>query len=344
LKVLVVKNRAMGDAIIGLASLSYIRTVLSNAEIHYALPKWVAPLFREGEIDADKQYPLDLSHFQGVLDFIQYLRLEKFDLIIELHQGGKTGKILKAFSLLSKTPYYFHNHHLKKNTRIPGQGTRGPAIQRDLDGLWWALDQWGKVPGLGPCPFFKNFTPRFKLPNNMASNEEFIIFGVVATRDTKIWPLNYFSQMAYIFKRHWPQKRIRIPLSNSERDKRIREELVNIGLPDNVDFVNLPLDQVPGAMNGADFYLGNDTGLKHLAISLGIKTYTFFGPEEPLEWHPYDERAHPYFFRTPLECRTRESHYCGLSECSSMECLNGFSPEIVFRKILQESESISILK
>ena len=85
-------------------------------------------------------------------------------------------------------------------------------------------------------------------------------------------------------------------------------------------------------MAEANVYIGNDTGLKHLAIALGLKTYTFFGPEPPNEWHPYDQNSHPFFYIEDLECRTQNAHYCGLSECNSMICMD-FKIESVYERV-----------
>ncbi|MFN8371029.1 MAG: hypothetical protein U0T83_10460, partial [Bacteriovoracaceae bacterium] len=62
---------------------------------------------------------------------------------------------------------------------------------------------------------------------------------------------------------------------------------------------------------------------------------TFFGPEEPKEWHPYDVKKHPYFFIDKLECRTQISHYCPLNTCDSMICLNQITPALVVTKVLE---------
>jgi ADP-heptose:LPS heptosyltransferase len=37
------------------------------------------------------------------------------------------------------------------------------------------------------------------------------------------------------------------------------------------------------------FFIGNDSGLRHIAAAFGIKTITLFGTENPVEWHPYRE-------------------------------------------------------
>jgi ADP-heptose:LPS heptosyltransferase len=66
-------------------------------------------------------------------------------------------------------------------------------------------------------------------------------------------------------------------------------------------------------------FLGNDSGPRHLAVSVGVPTVTLFGPEHPFEWHPYPLDRHPRFFIEPLECRRDGAPgmpaWCGLNVC-----------------------------
>jgi len=44
-------------------------------------------------------------------------------------------------------------------------------------------------------------------------------------------------------------------------------------------------------MNGAGMFIGNDSGLGHIAAALGIPTLTVFGPGRPARYKPWGERA-----------------------------------------------------
>ena len=71
------------------------------------------------------------------------------------------------------------------------------------------------------------------------------------------------------------------------------------------------------ALSAVRCYVGNDSGPKHLAVAVGVPTFTFFGPEDPGEWHPYPRAAHPVFFRPGLDCRREDNgRWCGLEECN----------------------------
>jgi heptosyltransferase-2 len=85
----------------------------------------------------------------------------------------------------------------------------------------------------------------------------------------------------------------------------------------------LNLRALAGVLSQVSVSIGNDSGNKHLAISVGTPTITLFGPEDPYEWHPYSPDQHPYFFIESLPCR-REGDpgmppWCGLSECIEEE-------------------------
>ena len=67
-----------------------------------------------------------------------------------------------------------------------------------------------------------------------------------------------------------------MPISNSPQDLEIKKELVSLDKDKLINIIQLPLEELPGRFSTALCYIGNDTGLKHLGVSLGVKTFTFF--------------------------------------------------------------------
>lgn len=246
-----------------------------------------------------------------------------------MQQSGRGAKIFKILSLVLRVPYTFHNHHLKHQTGVVDQGKTKPILQRDLDGVYSFL-------GSGEIPQFLDFIPTLKSKQSINKKQR-IIFGVVATRKTKMWPLSYYVELAKLIQGHFPQFEIGIALSKSEADLQIKKELEELNPPTNVKIEHIPLKDLPSFFSESSFYIGNDTGQKHLAIAMGIKSFTFFGAEPVLEWHPYDYKKHPYFFIEDLACRTRTAHYCALDVCdlveANMQCLKLLSPEKIFQEI-----------
>jgi len=318
--ILVVKNRAMGDSIMGLSTLQWLKKVYPEAKIVYGLPSWIIPLYENVETAADSFLNVDLKSLSDWYRLYKEIGKLKIDHIHELHLAGRTNKFFNLYSKLTGTKYTFHNHHLKEGSEVHDQGVIKSLIQRDLDGAWSFLGNQT------PLPSFEDFEPEMKV-SNQESRDQYVL-GVVATRQTKMWPLEYYAKLA----NQLPGK-VLIPLSKSPTDLKIKESLESMSLSSNVEFVHAPLSELPLILSGSKAYIGNDTGLKHLCIALGVKTWTFFGPEPPLEWHPYKTEKHKYFYIDQLECRTRVAHYCGLSECDSMICLNQIEVDQVLKEI-----------
>ncbi len=327
--ILIVKNRALGDSIMGLSSVQYLRVLYPKANIIYAVPQWVAPLYKEVQTAADSIYPLSLKTLKEVYKVYKDLKRMKVDHIHEMHQSGRGAKVFKLIALVMGIPYTNHNHHLKSGTKVIDQGVIKPLIQRDLDGVFSFL-------GNGEVPKFLDYPPKMSL-KALPTKSPRIIMGVVATRKTKMWPLENYIKLAGLFQEHFPSFKVVIPLSKGQEDQKIKAELESLGLPENTTVISLPLAELPSYFAESAFYIGNDTGLKHIAVAVGLKSYTLFGPEPANEWHPYDVKTHPYFYFEGLACRTRTHHYCGLSVCDLgneyMQCLKMFTPEVVFKTL-----------
>lgn len=54
---------------------------------------------------------------------------------------------------------------------------------------------------------------------------------------------------------------------------------------------HLPLSQVVGLLSCADAFVGNDSGVTHLAAALGRRTFALFGPTDPALYHPLGPTA-----------------------------------------------------
>ncbi len=327
--ILIVKNRALGDSIMGLSSVQYLRTLYPQANIVYAVPQWVAPLYDLTKTSANQIYPLSLKSVRDFFDTYYAFRKLKIDYIHELHQSGRGAKAFRLIAFLLGIPYTTHNHHIKSKTKVLDQGVSKPLIQRDLDGVYSFL-------GSREVPNYLNFSPRLEVAGKSHCQQR-VIFGVVATRSTKMWPLENFINLAKLIQQTYPQFKVAIPLSSSLQDQSIKSQLLEYDLPTNIEIVEMALSQLPSYFKESSFYIGNDTGLKHLAVAVGLKTFTMFGPEPVLEWHPYNEENHKYFYIEGLDCRTRKSHYCGLAICDlredNMQCLKLLSVEKIFNLI-----------
>ena len=296
----------------------------------YAIPQIAWPLYKDVDTGADEIIPVSFkTPFKWLAVFIK-LKKRKFDLIIELHQGGRTAKFFKVFSFLTKTPYFYHNHHKKKGSFIPDQGISKAYIQRDLDGVWpIGRKILGKSSGF--LPSYLDYPPRLILKEIIPRSIPAIVLGVSASREEKIWPLSFFAKLCKLLLERNKKIQILIPFSASKFEQDMHREMTGYSLPSQVVQQKVLLDKLPRFVGGASLYIGNDTGPKHLCAALGMKSCTFFGPDDhPLEWHPYDTDKHPFFHP---DKNLKGNLFDGECDIKKKSFLAQLRPEDVFSKL-----------
>jgi heptosyltransferase II len=324
------KNRSLGDALMTLSSIQYLKTVLPKAQIHVFFPTWIIPIFKNY---ADEQvifHAVDAKSVKGLWQLKKNLDQLKPSWVYHFHCCGRLSHFLKIYTRLRSLPYHFHSHHHTNQTGIPNQGEPIAAIQRDLNGLHFALKKMNLTTD--NYPDYLGHPPIFPLKQTPVKEKK-IILGLVASRITKMVPAKALKPLLKNLMEKYSDYKWICPIT--PKDQWIKNEYAE--LP--IQWVKWRLEDLPLEFSKAQLYVGNDTGLKHLAISLNLRSFTFFGPELPSEWHPYNTQLHPYYFQEDLPCRTVKAHYCALTTCDSMICLNSFPQNEVTQTIAHLLES-----
>jgi ADP-heptose:LPS heptosyltransferase len=103
----------------------------------------------------------------------------------------------------------------------------------------------------------------------------------------KCWPLERFVEVVYHL---WQRQRTVLILAGpaeEERLVRLRSLLHAYPLPGQCEYlIDVPLLTVAQRLQLCQCYIGNDSGLTHLAAMLGLPTLALFGPSNPITWHP----------------------------------------------------------
>jgi ADP-heptose:LPS heptosyltransferase len=92
---------------------------------------------------------------------------------------------------------------------------------------------------------------------------------------------------------------------------------------------SVPLPILAGALAGCDSYLGNDSGVTHLAAALGIPTVAIFGPTDPRLWGPVGQHVR-------VLSKRMEGGYERQNICQGCGCLDLVSVEEVIH-VLSET-------
>lgn len=91
----------------------------------------------------------------------------------------------------------------------------------------------------------------------------------------------------------------------------------------------LNLAQAAALLAKSDVYLGNDSGISHLAAAVGVLTIALFGPSDPLRWSPRGPKI--TVINRRLDCAPCSNAI--MKSCLHRACLTGLRPEEITEKL-----------
>jgi len=332
-KILAIKWRRLGDTILWTSALAALRQHFPSAEIHLAFPANYAELFA-ADTRWQAKYPLSTDRS---LKWVPQWRREQYDLALNFHASSRTVWLTR----LSGAKEIAIHHHRRRPKRflfqrsIPNLGKPMGANERDLN-LVRAFGWSGEAPETGIAVSNEQREAGKKILEQQGwrEGERLLLIHPGASRPAKMWPRENFAALNRALRAGGEAKVIWIHDGVGTLDP----SMPVFGEP--VKWIVTPrLRDLVGALGWASLYLGSDSGVKHLACALGVRTLTLFGPESLGEWHFYDRVRHPVLQR-PVGCRNHdpvppEFAWCGVERCplGSHACLTQISPEEVLTEI-----------
>lgn len=207
--------------------------------------------------------------WRGLANLIATLRRTHYDLIVDLRTD-----IL---------PWV-----LRGNIRVSRwrRGESGPhATQQHFAVVARVLNHFGPIPpssvwiGDADRKFASNAFARFKGARCLA-------LAPGANWPGKIWPVEHFQALVQLCVKDFDTVAI---LGNSN-DAEIAVTLVTGSPLPVLNFVGqTSLTQAAAVLDHVTLFVGNDSGLGHIAAARKIKTLTLFGPGDPTRYRPWSE-------------------------------------------------------
>jgi heptosyltransferase-2 len=316
-RILAIRLQAMGDLVITLPYLQYLKKNLPE--------NTVLDLLTREEVEA----------IPGNIDL--------FDNIYAIG-GGRNGKkqLLHTIWLLPKLLLQQYDVVIDLQNNMLSKIVRKTLMPE----AWSVFDRWAPVPAgectrlaieainLGRC-----FTDAsFKIKNSQKNTgllikngwdgvSELVVLNPAGAFETRNWPMAHYVEFAKLWLRHFPSTQFLLVGVNFIAAKaiylqeRLKNKVINlVGQTSPVDAFSI--------IQKVKFVLSEDSGLMHMAWVSGIPTVALFGSTR-------SDRA------TPLGRHTLLLHSsdlacgnCMLETCihGDNRCITRYSPEFVFEK------------
>lgn len=312
-RVLVVRLRSIGDTVLATPSLTALRRFLPDAKIDILLEDWVAQLL-EGFKHIDEVIPVGKSAADRLKTAFA-LRRRGYDIAINLH-GGTTGTFFtRASGARHRIGYanyqysFLYNHLLSSSSDFwDREFTHSAEQQLALLGFAGVpVDDKPKSSLPISSTALDSLMQKFASRNFEISNlrSEIALLHPAAAFATKQWSPENFARVAeYLAARGIA--RVAVAAKN---ERHVLDELKKSSRVPIHTFDDLTLPEITALASRASVFVGNDSGIVHIAAAVGTPSVVIFGSSNRNHWRPWTDAPHEIVFN-PLDCQPCPGYRC----------------------------------
>jgi ADP-heptose:LPS heptosyltransferase len=331
-RVLVIRLRSIGDTVLATPSLVALKRFLPDAEIDILLEDWVAPLI-DGH-DAVHRVIAVGSQRGGRLLAAREIRRQRYDVVFNLHGGTTAGFFTRASGAHHRVGYrdyqynFLYNHRLSSANEYWGQEFTHSAEQQLalLGFVGVPVDDRPKTSLTVTKQASTSISEKLAHSAQRDPQSAFALFHPAAAFATKQWAVDNFARTAEFLA----GKGIGIVAVAAKNESAILEDLrASSGVP-IVTFDDLSLPEINALASKARLFVGNDSGIAHIAAAVGIPTVVVFGSSNRNHWRPWTDAPNEIVFEE-FACQPCPGYVC--AEFGEPRCILSVEAESVFSAI-----------
>ncbi|MBI5667208.1 MAG: glycosyltransferase family 9 protein [Chloroflexi bacterium] len=298
-RVVLILPCCIGDVVLATATLAALRRGYPNAHIAWAVGSWSKgavehhPLL-DAVLDTGPA-ALPVKSPRGLLRFVRQLRAGRFDLAVSLVRSP----LMSAAVWLSGIP---HRAGLDSGGRGFGYTVRAPVDPRQPRHEAEIYLDVTRALGLDVTSCRANAPVRDAdrasvqaLLAQQGVHHPFVVINPAGGRnpgmalDAKRWPPANFAALADRLAARFGAQ---VVLVGGPEDRGLLDEVANrMQTPALKLAGTLSFRQIAALASLARLYVGNDTGLTHLAAAAGAPTAMILGPSDPARYAPFADNA-----------------------------------------------------
>ena len=329
-RVLVVRLRSIGDTVLATPSLVALQRFLPEARIDILLEDWVAPVL-EGFDAVDNVLSVGKDKKSRV-ETAWKIRRNKYDVVFNLHGGTTATFFVRASGAKYRVGSASYQYHFLYTHRAPSplefwQTEHAHSAEQQLALLGSVGVPVEDKPKscLTVTESARNSIERklsaFRLPPSA-----FALIHPVAAFETKQWATENFARIAEsLFEKNLPT--IAVAAKN---ERQILDNLCEMARVPIHIFDDLTLPEITALASKAKIFVGNDSGIAHIAAAVKVPSVVIFGSSNINHWRPWTEAANQ-IVQEKMPCQPCAGYFC--REFAEAECIKRVSVKDVIEAI-----------
>lgn len=319
-QVLVVRLRSIGDTVLTTPSLIALRRFLPQARIDILLEERIAPVL-EGFAEVDHVITIDSQSLLSRLRVARRLRATGYDVVFNLHGGTTATLLTRATGARHRVGFahyqyrWLHNHLASSSLELWGI-SKLHSVEQQL-----ALIGWTGVPVTDRPPTSLAVTPdaaasvtKKLRETGFDGTRPFAVIHPGASYLTKQWAVDKFARVADdLAARGLSSVAIAAP-----DEEPIIAALVKESQAAVTGLATLTLPEITALTARSRLFVGNDSGIAHIAAATGTPSVVIFGSSNVTHWRPWTTQPNE-IVREELPCQPCHGYFC--AEFEKPECI-----------------------
>jgi heptosyltransferase-3 len=322
-RVLVIRLRSIGDTVLTTPSLFALRRFLPEAQIDILLEDWVAPVL-EGSDLVDRVITIPRESTSARARIARELRANRYDVVYNLHGGTTATFLTRATGAKHRVGFAhyqyarLHNHVAPSSLEIWQRPTLH-SVEQQLALIGWSGVPVTDRPGTQLAvtgDAFASAARKLAAAGFVGfhQGEPFAIIHPTAAFDTKQWATRNFASIAA----EMHTRGLTPVVIVSPQETATLESLINFSSTRVVGLNNLSLPEVTAMASRARLFVGNDSGIAHIAAAAGAPCVVIFGSSNRNHWRPWTTQPNEVVFEE-LPCQPCHGYFC--AEFEKPECI-----------------------
>lgn len=306
-KIAVLRANALGDFIVTLPALKALRNTYPTAEIVLLAKPWHQQFLVNGRTPVDRVIVVPVKkgirHENGLVEndsqvqaFIQQMREEKFDVVINLQGNGiSANPFIKQFeakltvglaSDRAEKPdryidyYYYQSEVIRFLEVVKLIGATTPDLEPELNVLPSDLNE-------------------VAASMSVLVDKPYIVLNPVAMDIRRMWPVENYRKLADELK----QRQFEVVFTGSAGDKKDVDEIIGEMQYNAINSCgNFSLGGLAAVLSQASLVISADTGPLHLARAVNTPTIGFYWAPNLINWGPLTRAIHRPMISWKMEC------------------------------------------
>jgi predicted lipopolysaccharide heptosyltransferase III len=338
--VLLVRLRSIGDTVLTTPSLYALKRFLPHSRVDILLEDWVAPVL-EGFEYVDNIITLKRGSTAARAGIARRLRAARYDVVYNLHGGTTATLLTRASGARHRVGYSgyqyrrLHNHLAPSSSSLWGRD-KTHSVEQQL-----ALLGWTGVP-VTDRPATRLAVTDQALASisarlgaaGIVEGSLFAVLHPAASFDTKQWATEGFARVAESLV----SRGLEVVAITASTETRVADTLKQHTTAPVKVFSDLSLPEVTALLSQASLFVGNDSGIAHMAAAVGAPSVVIFGSSNTAHWRPW-AMAPAEVVLEEMDCQPCHGYFC--EKFDQPECIKRVPVERVLGsidRVLKETE------